>query len=48
MEHVLRQCLISLRLAEGLGLGEGERATVYYTSLTLYRLGKLRTRYGTG
>ena len=33
MEHVLRQCLIALRLAESLGLGERERATVYYTSL---------------
>jgi HD-GYP domain-containing protein (c-di-GMP phosphodiesterase class II) len=33
MEHVLRQCLIALRLAEGLGLDEGERATVYYTAL---------------
>jgi hypothetical protein len=26
MEHVLRQCLIALRLAEGMGLGEQERA----------------------
>jgi HD-GYP domain-containing protein (c-di-GMP phosphodiesterase class II) len=33
MEHVLRQCLIALRLAEGLGVDEGERATVYYTAL---------------
>jgi HD-GYP domain-containing protein (c-di-GMP phosphodiesterase class II) len=33
MEHVLRQCLIALRLAEGLGLGEAERASVYYTAL---------------
>src|SRR4051794_30996436 len=33
MEHVLRQCLIALRLAEGLGLDEEERAVVYYTAL---------------
>ena len=33
MEHVLRQCLIALRLAERIGLGEEERATVYYTAL---------------
>ena len=33
MEHVLRQCLIALRLAERLGLGEQDRATVYYTAL---------------
>jgi HD-GYP domain-containing protein (c-di-GMP phosphodiesterase class II)/DNA-binding CsgD family transcriptional regulator len=33
MEHVLRQCLIALRLAERVGLGEDERATVYYTAL---------------
>src|SRR4051794_25265112 len=33
MEHVLRQCLIALRLAEGLGLDEHERADVYYTAL---------------
>jgi HD-GYP domain-containing protein (c-di-GMP phosphodiesterase class II) len=33
MEHVLRQCLIALRLAERLGLDEQERAVVYYTSL---------------
>ena len=35
MEHVLRQCLISLRLAERLGLDEAERADVYYTSLLI-------------
>ena len=35
MEHVLRQCLIGLRLAEGLGLDEDERAVVYYTSLLI-------------
>jgi len=33
MEHVLRQCLISLRLAELIGLAEDERAVVYYTAL---------------
>jgi HD-GYP domain-containing protein (c-di-GMP phosphodiesterase class II) len=33
MEHVLRQCLIALRLAEHAGLGEQERAAVYYTAL---------------
>src|SRR3954454_23338621 len=32
MEHMLRQCLIALRLAEGLGLDEQERANVYYTA----------------
>src|SRR3954451_21067280 len=33
MEHVLRQCLIPLRLPERLGLDEDERAVVYYTAL---------------
>jgi HD-GYP domain-containing protein (c-di-GMP phosphodiesterase class II) len=33
MEHVLRQCLISMRLAELMGLDEGARSAVYYTSL---------------
>src|SRR6188768_4193113 len=33
MEHVLRQCLIALRLAETAGLDEPERAVVYYTAL---------------
>src|SRR4051812_40058235 len=33
MEHVLRQCLIALRLAEQMGLDEEERAVVYYTAL---------------
>src|SRR6186713_80260 len=33
MEHVLRQCLIALRLAEAVGLDEEERAVVYYTAL---------------
>jgi len=33
MEHVLRQCLIALRLAERSGLGEEDRSVVYYTAL---------------
>jgi HD-GYP domain-containing protein (c-di-GMP phosphodiesterase class II) len=33
MEHVLRQCLIALRLAERMGLDDQERAAVYYTAL---------------
>src|SRR5689334_15165375 len=33
MEHVLRQCLIALRIAERMGLEEAERAVVYYTAL---------------
>jgi HD-GYP domain-containing protein (c-di-GMP phosphodiesterase class II) len=33
MEHVLRQTLIALRLAERVGVGEEERAVVYYTAL---------------
>ena len=33
MEHVLRQCLIALRLAERVGLDEEARAAVYYTAL---------------
>ena len=35
MEHVLRQCLIALRLAERFGLDEEERAAVYYTALLI-------------
>jgi HD-GYP domain-containing protein (c-di-GMP phosphodiesterase class II) len=35
MEHVLRQCLIALRIAERAGLGEQERAAVYYTALLI-------------
>jgi HD-GYP domain-containing protein (c-di-GMP phosphodiesterase class II) len=35
MEHVLRQCLIALRLAERLGLDEAERSDVYYTALLI-------------
>jgi HD-GYP domain-containing protein (c-di-GMP phosphodiesterase class II) len=33
MEHVLRQCLIALRLAERVGLDDAERSVVYYTAL---------------
>ena len=33
MEHVLRQCLIALRLAERRTLDEQDRAAVYYTAL---------------
>jgi len=33
MEHVLRQCLIALRLAERIGLDDDGRADVYYTAL---------------
>jgi len=33
MEHVLRQCLIALRLSERVGLDDEERAAVYYTAL---------------
>lgn len=33
MEHVLRSCRISLRLADELGLDEDERAVTYYVSL---------------
>ena len=35
MEHVLRQCLIALRLAERLGLADDERVAVYYTALLI-------------
>jgi HD-GYP domain-containing protein (c-di-GMP phosphodiesterase class II) len=35
MEHVLRQCLIALRLAERVGLDEPTRAIVYYTALLI-------------
>jgi HD-GYP domain-containing protein (c-di-GMP phosphodiesterase class II)/DNA-binding CsgD family transcriptional regulator len=33
MEHVLRECMIALRLADRIGLDEAERSTVYYTGL---------------
>src|SRR5438067_7221123 len=35
MEHVLRQCLISLHLAERLQLAAAEKVVVYYTALLL-------------
>jgi len=35
MEHVLRQCMIALRLAECVGLDEDERSVVYYTALLI-------------
>jgi HD-GYP domain-containing protein (c-di-GMP phosphodiesterase class II) len=35
MEHVLRQCLIALRLSDQVGLGEESRAAVYYTALLI-------------
>lgn len=36
MEHVLRQCLIALRIADRLDVGEEERAVLYYTALLAY------------
>jgi hypothetical protein len=33
MEHVPRECLIALRVAERAGLDDGERLVVYYTAL---------------
>jgi hypothetical protein len=33
MEHVLRQCLIALRLADRLGVEEPGRAAIYYSAL---------------
>jgi response regulator RpfG family c-di-GMP phosphodiesterase len=33
MEHVLRQCLIALRIAERMGLDDEARAAVYYSAL---------------
>src|SRR4051812_43626622 len=33
MEHVLRQCLIALRLGEAIGLDGEQRSAVYYTAL---------------
>jgi HD-GYP domain-containing protein (c-di-GMP phosphodiesterase class II) len=35
MEHVLRQCLIALRLGECIGLDEQDRAAVYYSALLI-------------
>ena len=36
MEHVLRQCLISLRLARCLGLSEADREVVYFAALVAW------------
>ena len=33
MEHVLRQCLIALRIGERVGLDDDQRSVVYYTAL---------------
>src|SRR6476659_8622165 len=33
MEHVLRQCLIALRIAERIGLDDEARVAVYYSAL---------------
>src|SRR5262249_27030650 len=33
MEHMVRACLIALRLAEHLGLDESQRAVIYYSGL---------------
>src|ERR671932_436962 len=33
MEHVLRSCVLALRIAQDLELGEDERAVVYYVAL---------------
>jgi hypothetical protein len=33
MEHVLRQCMIALRLADFVGLDDEDRSVVYYTAL---------------
>ena len=35
MEHVLRQCLIAIRLAERVGLDDQARSAVYYTALLI-------------
>lgn len=36
MEHVMRQCLIALRLAERLGVDQAEREVVYYSALVAW------------
>ena len=33
MEHMIRACLIALRLGEQLGLSEADRGVVYYSGL---------------
>jgi hypothetical protein len=36
MEHVLRQCLIAMRMAEKIGLGAGDLEAVYFASLVAW------------
>ena len=33
MEHVLRQCLIALRIADRIGIDDAQRSAVYYSAL---------------
>jgi len=33
MEHMIRACLLALRLADRLGFDDGERGTLYYSGL---------------
>ena len=33
MEHILRECLLALRLGERFGLEESQRAVLYYVAL---------------
>src|ERR1700757_2782196 len=33
MEHMIRACLLALRLADRLGVDDGERGTLYYSGL---------------
>jgi hypothetical protein len=46
MEHMIRACLIALRLGERLGLSEAERGVVYYSvcwrglAVTLMRMSR--------
>ncbi len=35
IEHVLRQCMIALRLADFVGLDDEERSVAYYTALLI-------------
>ena len=36
MEHVLRQCMLALRLAQRLGLDEADREVVYYSAMVAW------------
>ena len=36
MEHVLRQCVVALRIADRLALDDDQRAVLYYTALLAY------------